>query len=86
MTAASKRHMKRVSELPCVVCKTHPVQVHHIRMANLTGAGQKCSDWLTFPLCAIDHAWLHSDIPQWEMQYRRQIDHVTATLERLYGR
>jgi len=56
MTAASKRHMARVAELPCVVCGTSPVQVHHIRMANLTGAGQRCSDWLTMPLCNPDHA------------------------------
>ena len=85
MTAASKRHMQRVAELPCVVCGTHPVQVHHIRMANLTGAGQKASDWLTIPLCQPDHNMLHSDMPMWEMRNGRQIDHVTKTLERLYG-
>lgn len=85
MTAASHRHLKRVVELPCVVCGGYPVQAHHIRMANLTGAGQKCSDWLTIPLCADDHANLHSDMPLWEMRNGRQIDHVTKTLERLYG-
>lgn len=70
MTAASKRHLKRVSELSCIVCGTIPVQAHHIRMANLTGAGQKCSDWLTFPLCNFDHANLHTNIKAWERRGR----------------
>jgi len=85
MSAKGKRHMKRVSELPCVVCGVEGVQVHHIRMAGLTGAGQKASDMLTIPLCPAEHALLHSDIKAWEMRNGRQIDHVTRTLERLYG-
>lgn len=85
MTNKSKRHMQKVSELPCVVRGTYGVQVHHIRMANLTGAGQKCSDWLTIPLDPAEHELLHRDIKAWEMRNGRQIDHVTRTLERLYG-
>jgi len=85
MSSASQRHMKRVSELPCVVRGTYGVQVHHIRMANLTGGGQKCSDWLTIPLDPAEHELLHRDIKAWEMRNGRQIDHVTRTLERLYG-
>lgn len=85
MTAASQRHMKRVAELPCVVRGTSPVQVHHICMANLTGAGQRCSDWLTIPLDPAEHTLLHKDIKAWELRNGRQIDHVTRTLERLYG-
>ena len=79
------KHLKRVAELPCVVCGTVPVQCHHIRMANLTGAGQKCSDWLTMPLCPEEHALLHKDIKAWERRNGRQIDHVTKILARLYG-
>lgn len=86
MSNASKRHMARVSQLPCVVRGTSPVQVHHIRMANLTGAGQKCSDWLVIPLDPAEHELLHKDIRAWEMRNGRQIDHVTNVLETLYGR
>lgn len=85
MTAASKRHMKRVSELPCVVRGTYGVQVHHPRIANITGMGQKCSDWLVIPLDPQEHALLHKDIKAWEMRNGRQIDHSTNTLEKLYG-
>ena len=85
MTAASKRHMQRVAELPCVVRRTHGVQVHHLRMTPITGAGFKASDWLVIPLHPEEHALLHKDIKAWEMRNGRQIDHVTATLERLYG-
>lgn len=79
-----RQHLERVAQLPCVVRGTHPVQVHHIRMANVTGAGQKASDWLTIPLSPEEHALLHSDIPAWERRNGRQIDFVTRTLNTLY--
>lgn len=85
MSAASKRHMARVAELPCVVRGTFGVQVHHIRMSPITGAGQKASDWLTIPLDPDEHRLLHADIKAWEMRNGRQIDHVTRVLETLYG-
>lgn len=81
----SRKHLARVATLPCVVCGTSEVQVHHLRMAPITGAGHKASDWLTLPLCQRDHADLHADIPLWEMRYGRQIDHIVKTLGRLYG-
>lgn len=81
----SRKHLDRVHSLPCVVCQSPEVQAHHIRMANLTGGGQRASDWLTIPLCRRDHEDLHRDIPMWEMRYGKQIDHVTKTLQRLYG-
>lgn len=80
----SKKHLSRVASLPCVVCESSEVQVHHIRMAPITGGSLKASDWLTFPLCRADHENLHADIPVWEMRYGRQIDHVVRTLARLY--
>lgn len=81
----SRKHLARVANLPCVVCGSTDVQVHHIRQSGISGAGQKASDWLTFALCARDHADLHAGIKTWEMRYGRQIDHVTKTLEKLYG-
>mgnify|MGYP001612343488 CR=1 FL=1 len=78
------KHIARVKQLPCVACRGPATDAHHIRMTPITGAGQKASDWLTMPLCRTDHADLHADIPMWEMRYGRQIDHVVATLNRLY--
>jgi len=92
MSAKSKRHMKKVLELPCVACEAMAEEAHHIRngldddeLGDLVGGGQKVSDWLTIPLCRRDHTDLHSNIKLWEMRYGRQIDHVTRTLEALYG-
>lgn len=80
-----RAHLERVAELPCVVRGTYGVQVHHIRMSPITGAGQKASDWFVIPLHPEEHALLHADIKAWERRNGRQIDHVTATLQRLYG-
>jgi len=81
----SPKHMKRVAELPCVVCGTSPVQVHHIRAAGLTGAGQKACDFFTIPLCHADHADLHRGMKTWEMRNGSQAMHVGLTLKRIYG-
>jgi len=84
MTAASKRYMKRVSELPCVVRHTEGVHVHHPRVAGLTGMGQKCSDFFTFPLHPEEHAALHSNTPLWEMRNGSQMEHAAATVEKIF--
>lgn len=81
----NKKHLERVATLPCVVCESDEVQVHHIRKAPLTGASQRASDWFTFPLCQGCHAFLHSDIPAWEMTWGTQVSHVEQTLDKLYG-
>ena len=78
-------HMERVAELPCVVCESDQVQVHHIRDSGITGLGKRASDWLTFSLCGVCHANLHSGIKSWEMAHGAQITHVVETLDRLYG-
>lgn len=77
-------HIGRVKELPCVACHKPCQEAHHIRMSPITGGGQKASDWLTMPMCAACHRELHAGKETWEMRYGRQIDHVVATLDRLY--
>ena len=53
MSAAGKRHMARVAELPCLICGARPVEVHHIREGQ--GAAQRAQDTLTCPLCPEHH-------------------------------
>lgn len=51
-TAAEKRHMQRVAEMPCLVCGAQAT-VHHV-----TSDGYKRitrSNWLVVPLCPIHH-------------------------------
>lgn len=84
--AAGVKHLPLVAALPCCVCGRWPVQLHHPRGAGLTGLAAKCSDWFTIPLCPPCHDEFHRDGRMtWEMRHGRQVDHVAATLERLYG-
>lgn len=79
-------HLARVAALPCCVCGSQPVQVHHIRHVGITGVGQKCSDWFVVPLCPPCHSDFHREgRALWEMRNGQQLDHVAQTLEMLYG-
>ena len=53
MSAAGKRHMSKVAQLPCVLCGASPVEVHHIREGQ--GAAQRAQDVLTCALCPDCH-------------------------------
>ena len=57
-SAEGRRHMGRVAELGCVLCRHlgfdgTPAEVHHIREGQ--GAAQRASDFLTVPLCPEHH-------------------------------
>jgi hypothetical protein len=59
-TLAEKKHMSRVSELGCMVCRRlhgphdpGPVELHHLRAG--TGAGRRSSHWEVIPLCPEHH-------------------------------
>ncbi len=45
--------MNRVAGLPCVLCGTTPVELHHIREGQ--GAAQRAQDTLVLPLCPEHH-------------------------------
>jgi len=81
----SRTHLSRVAELPCAVCNTQPVQVHHARTPELSAGGKRASDWYTIPLCLDCHARFHADKKMWEMAHGKQVDHIAQTLDRLYG-
>lgn len=58
MTAAGKRHMGKVAEVGCILCRhigagQTPAEVHHLK--EECGAGQRQSDFLTVPLCPEHH-------------------------------
>jgi hypothetical protein len=54
-----KRHLKRVAELPCLVCNRQPSHAHHLRFAQRRGLSQKVSDEYVVLLCALHHGDLH---------------------------
>ena len=58
MSAAGKRHMGRVAQVPCVLCKhmglgATPAQVHHLKYGQ--GASDRAHDCLTISLCPEHH-------------------------------
>lgn len=53
-TAAGKAHMRRVKQLPCVICrKPPPSDAHHV--FHDRGGSIRASDFETIPLCKDCH-------------------------------
>lgn len=57
-SAAAKRHMGRVADLSCILCRHlgfpgSIAEIHHIREGR--GMSQRASDFLTIPLCPEHH-------------------------------
>ena len=55
----SKKYLKWVASLPCLLCLHTECQAHHITIAEKRGFGQKVSDKFTIPLCCVHHHQLH---------------------------
>lgn len=76
-TAAEKRHMARVAQLPCAVCgRPGPSIVHHMRAGF--GGAQRAPNALTMPLCIEHHVGktgIHGDRSAWRL---RNIDEYAA--------
>lgn len=88
MSTAAKRHMHRVAQLPCCLCGTRPVHVHHLREGEAAGGGQRANDWLTVPLCPDCHTGplgVHGDKTALLAARKNEHDLLAETLERLYG-
>ena len=76
--------MGRVAELPCVVCGTDGVQVHHIREAQ--GMAQRASNYLVVPLCPDCHTGpngVHGDKSLMRIKKMSELDMLAATIEAL---
>lgn len=87
MSAASKRHMGRVAQLPCAVCGVEPVEVHHMLEGRIPG--RRSSDWLTIPLCPSchrdNHNGIHGQGRMWSVMKKTEAGCLADTLEALYG-
>jgi hypothetical protein len=84
MSAAGKRHMDRVAQLPCCVCGAHGVQVHHIREGQ--GMAQRASDFLTIPVCPDCHQGpngIHGNRSLMRIQKVGELDLLARTIEAL---
>ena len=85
MSAASRRHLARVHEIPCVVCGASPVEAHHAREGQ--GMAMRGTDWLTAALCADCHRGdhgIHGDRAMMRIYKLDELDMVAMTLEAIY--
>lgn len=86
MSAASKRHLARVHEIPCVICGSVPVEAHHAREGQ--GMGTRGNDWLCVALCPEchrGHNGLHGNKSLMRIKKLDELDLVAMTLEAIYG-
>lgn len=76
--------MDRVAQLPCVLCGSHGVQVHHIREGQ--GMAQRASNFLVVPLCPDCHqgpSGVHGDKSMMRIKKMTELDMLAQTIEAL---
>ena len=87
MSNFEKRHMQKVSELPCGVCGTSPVEVHHVLEGRTPG--RKSPSALAIPLCIDCHRHplrgIHGQAAMWKIHKKSELDILAETIEKLYG-
>lgn len=93
-SAAERRHMERVSELPCVLCEAlsqeqmTPTTVHHIRSGQ--GAAQRADHFLSVAVCADCHQQsilgLHGDRTLLRIANVTELDLLAMTLRAIEAR
>ena len=86
-SAAEKRHLERIANLPCVVCGVHPVEVHHILEGRTPG--RKSPDFTAIPVCPDCHRGtqngIHGRRAMWDVMRKTELACLAETIESLYG-
>ena len=83
-TKNEKKWMDKVAQLPCVVCGTEGVHLHHIREG--LGMAQRASNYLVVPLCPPCHtgpSGVHGDRSLMRIQKMSELDMLAKTIEAL---
>lgn len=52
-------HIKRVAQMPCLICQRRPADAHHLKHAQPRAMARKPGDQWVVPLCRIHHRALH---------------------------
>ena len=80
-----REHMARVAQLPCVICRAWPVEVHHVISDRYSQ--RKASDFEVIPLCFAHHRGpegIHAGKSSWEDRYGKDYDYL-PTVAKLLG-
>ncbi len=79
----SKKHLRQVADMGCVICGNEGV-AHHILIEGHGIMGSKAADSMSFCLCNHHHlgdSGLHTlGVLAWESQYGSQWKHLAKTL------
>jgi hypothetical protein len=82
MTKSEKRYLDRVASLPCMVCGTEGVHIHHVREGQ--GMAQRAQNWLAIPLCPTCHVGsqgIHGDRRLMKARKLDEMDLLAMTIE-----
>lgn len=81
-TNNEKHYMDKVASLPCSVCGTRPVELHHLREGR--GMSQRASNYLVVPLCPECHRGslgFHGDKTRMRILKLDELDLLARTIE-----
>jgi hypothetical protein len=77
MTAAERRHVDRMAQLPCVIDDLGPVEIHEFEQGQW---------WTAVPLCAACHrgpeGW-HGTRLRWKLRKMDELKAINETHRRL---
>lgn len=87
-TAAGMRHMRRVKQLPCVICgRSGPSEAHHVFCGRY--GQRKASDFETIPLCLSCHRIgphaIHNAKETWERINGPDYEYLAVVADMLAG-
>jgi hypothetical protein len=73
---AGRDYMADVARLPCVICASWPVHVHHVIHGRYST--RRAPDTGTIPLCRACHDDLHRDKAAWATRHGPDYSHIPA--------
>ena len=93
MRQSEARHLSRVAELGCALCRRlgygeTPAQIHHLRMDGSVGLQQRERHWTAIPLCERHHQQphgIHGDRQDFRNAKCNELDLLADVLEAIYG-
>ena len=90
-TAGGLRHMRRVKQLPCMICdRPPPSDAHHCQSTGYKGDSGKMArdDFKTIPLCKNHHQGpegYHTQKSTWEAAFGKDHEFLAVVADALAG-
>lgn len=86
MNKSQRKHLALVHTLPCCTCGAHDIEAHHIE-GRIFGR-RDVIHFCTIPLCKPCHTGsvgVHGDKSMLKISRKTELEHLSETLEKLYG-